>query len=698
MATQANRQFGFKTPLGDDKLLLYKVQGSAALGQPFCYKVELFSEDESINAETLLAKSVTISIADDDSSPRFINGYITEFYQMEPYLDQYRYFAEVRPWLWLLTLSENCRIFQNKSYPDIIKAVFNELGFSDFEDRLSASYPVIEYVVQFNETDFDFVSRIFEQEGIFYYFEHVEGVHMLILVDESTSLCKIGEIPYCSPEHSRSFRDGVFIDQWHQQKQVCSSGVRRTDYDYHAPTKNLETVASAPALPSLSNLERFNYPGKYQERVLGDNYTRVLMENENKRFETLSGSTNHRMLTAGSVFTLTEYFRAAQNRDYLVVAVVITIENDDFKSTGTDKEVEPYRCAFIAIPADVTFRLDNKVKKPIMYGPQTAVVVGKEGEEIWTDEMGRVKVQFHWDRQGESNENSSCWIRVSQVHAGGGFGGIDIPRIGEEVIVEFLGGDPDRPIISGRVYNGKNKTPNTLPSKAMISGLQSRSTPKGSGDNTIMFDDSKDDELIFLHGQHNMHKNIDHDETVVIGNDRSENVGNDESITIGNNRSEDVGKDESITIGNNRTESVAKNESISIGANRTLTVDKDNIENIEKNETITVTDNRTLSVGKNKTETVDKDKSTTVSGEVKENYEKSQKLSVGKDYLQTVAKKIVIDAGDEVFIKTGDAQIQMKKNGDITIKGKNITLDASGKINVKASGNVIIKGAKIMQN
>jgi len=682
LATQSKRQFAISTPLGPDKLLLYKLTGIETLDAPFHYQLELFSEDNSINCDELLAKSVTVSIATADDNSRFINGYVTEFYQMEPYLDQFRYFAEIRPWLWLLTLSENCRIFQKQSYPEIIKTVFDELGFCDVEDHLTGSYPAKDYVVQFNETDFDFVSRLLAQEGIFYFFKHSESNHILVLVDENTSLEQIGDIHYRSSEYRRQQRQSAFIEKWQQHKQVRSGGIRRIDYDYHSPEKNLETLASAPALPSLSSFERFNYPGKYRQRSLGDNYTRLLMESENKRFETLSGSTNHRLLTAGSIFNLTEYFREQQNRDYLAVTARLAIENDDFKADRGDDSNEVYSCQFTAIPADTTFRPDVKVKKPVMYGPQTAVVVGKSGEEIWTDEFGRVKVQFHWDRQGTSDENSSCWIRVSQVHAGSGFGGIDIPRIGEEVIVEFLGGDPDRPIITGRVYNGKNKSPNPLPATAMVSGLKSRSTPKGSGDNTLMFDDSKDKELILLHGQHNMEKNIDHDETVTIGNDRTEDVGNNETITIGNNRSETVGK----------------NESISIGENRSLSVGKDNNENIDKNETVTIGANRTLTVGKNLTETVDKDKSVTVSGEVTQSYEKNQSLSVGKDYKQQVDKKILISAGDEVTVITGDAKIQMKKNGDITVKGKNITLDASGKINIKAGGNVVIKGAKITQN
>ncbi|WDE07787.1 type VI secretion system tip protein VgrG [Thalassomonas viridans] len=682
MATQSKRQFAINTPLGPDKLLLYKLKGVEALSVPFYYQLELFSEDNSINSDELLAKSLAVSVEVAGGAPRFINGYVTEFYQMEPYLDQFRYFAEIRPWFWLLTLSENCRIFQKQSYPEIVKTVFEELGFCDVEDRLTASYPAQEYVVQFNESDFNFVSRILAQEGIFYFFKHSDNSHILVLADDNTSLEKIGDIHYRASEYRRQQRQSAFIEQWQQQKKVCSGGIRRTDYDYHSPAKNLETLASAPALPSLSGFERFRYPGKYQQRSLGDNYTRLLMEGENKRFETVSGFSNHRLLAAGSVFNLTEYFRERQNRDYLAVSAALSIANDDFKADSGDDDEEVYRCEFTAIPADTTFRPDNKAKKPVMYGPQTAVVVGKSGEEIWTDELGRVKVQFHWDRQGTRDENSSCWIRVSQVHAGSGFGGIDVPRIGEEVIVEFLGGDPDRPIITGRVYNGKNKSPNPLPATAMVSGLKSRSTPKGSGDNSLMFDDSKDNELILLHGQHDMEKNIDHDETVAIGNDRSENVGHDETITIGNNRSESVGKDESVGIGENRS----------------LSVGKDNNENIDKNETITIGANRSLTVGKNLTENVEKDKSVTVSGEVSQSYEKSQRLTVGKDYLQQVEKKIAISVGDEVTVITGDAKISMKKNGDITVKGKNITLDASGKVNIKAGGNIIIKGAKITQN
>jgi type VI secretion system secreted protein VgrG len=303
----------------------------------------------------------------------------------------------------------------------------------------------------------------------------------------------------------------------------------------------------------------------------------------------------------------------------------------------------------------------------VVQGSQTAVVVGPSGEEIWVDKHGRVKIQFHWDREGKKDENSSCWVRVSSTWAGKNWGFVQIPRIGQEVIVDFLEGDADRPIITGRVYNAE-RMPYDLPGNQTQSGVKSRSSKGGSGENfnEIRFEDLKGSELLYLHAEK--------DKQVVVENDRTESVGNDESISIGNNRTEDVGKDESITIGENRTESVGKDESITIGGSRT--------ESVSKNETIDIGEKRQETVGKDEDVSVGGDRSTSVG--------KSDELQVGKELLIGVADKIVL--------KTGDASITMKKNGDIDIKGKNIKVQGSGKVQIKASSDVNIKGSKVTNN
>jgi type VI secretion system secreted protein VgrG len=327
-------------------------------------------------------------------------------------------------------------------------------------------------------------------------------------------------------------------------------------------------------------------------------------------------------------------------------------------------------------------------------GPQTAMVVGPAGDEIYTDKYGRVKVVFHWDRRGQEkkDENSSCWIRVSSPWAGKAWGGIAIPRIGQEVIVDFLEGDPDQPIITGRVYNAEQPVPYELPANMTQTGIKSRSSKSGTPDNfnEIRFEDKKGEEQVFIHAEknqdievekdethwvgHDRTKTIDNDETTHVKHDRTETVDNNETITIGNNRTESVQKDESITIGKNRSESVGENETVSISGKRALTVDKA--------ESISIGDSRTDQISKNEDVSIGK----------------NRQVSVGENDSLQVGKKLVLDAGDQITIQTGSASITMKKDGTISIKGKDITIDGSGKINVKASSDVVIKGSKVSQN
>jgi type VI secretion system secreted protein VgrG len=405
---------------------------------------------------------------------------------------------------------------------------------------------------------------------------------------------------------------------------------------------------------------------------------------------------------------------------------------------GGPNEAFFYTNTFECIPASIPFRPARTTPKPVVQGCQTAVIVGPGGEEIYTDKYGRVKAQFHWDREGKKNENSSCWIRVSYPWAGKGWGGIHIPRIGQEVIVDFLEGDPDQPIVVGRVYHAENMPPWALPGKGVVSGIKSDSTKGGGGYNEFSMDDTKGNELINVHAQHDQAIRVENDERTSVGHDRTEDVGNNEKITIGVNRTEKVGSDESITIGANRTEKVGVNETINIGSNRT--------EHVGANETITVTANRTRVVGINEavgvgaaqeitvgglqaitvgamrtktvgaSETVDiganqsidvgANQSTNVGSKQTIDVGSDQSLtvgggrttSIGKADSLTVGKTLTVNAADEILIQTGSASIHMKKDGTITIQGKDITVKGSGEIDVKASKNVTMKGQKILQN
>ena len=330
--------------------------------------------------------------------------------------------------------------------------------------------------------------------------------------------------------------------------------------------------------------------------------------------------------------------------------------------------------------------------KPIVQGPQTAVVVGPGGEEIYSDKYGRVKVQFFWDREGKKNESSSCWVRVSQLWAGKQWGAIFIPRIGQEVMVEFMEGDPDHPIITGRVYNAEMMPPYALPANQTQSGIKSRSSKGASPDNfnEIRFEDKKGEEQLFIHAEKNQDIEVENDETHSVGHDRKKDIKNDETVSVGRDRSETVGNNETISIGKDRTENVEKNESITIGANRTESVGKNEDITIGENRTENVTKNEDITIGESRKEQVGKDEDVSIGG--------ARTLQVEKNNSVDVGKKFTLVAGDEISLTTGDASIVMKKNGDIQITGNKITINGSGKITVKSDSDLIMKGSKITQN
>ncbi|MGH9198141.1 MAG: type VI secretion system Vgr family protein, partial [Acidimicrobiia bacterium] len=373
-----------------------------------------------------------------------------------------------------------------------------------------------------------------------------------------------------------------------------------------------------------------------------------------------------RTFQSGYRFELKDHYRKEANQPYMLLELRHSGHAGDYRSW--ESAPFDYRNDFVAIPFSVPFRPLQTTPKPRIWGTQTALVVGPAGEEIYTDKNGRVKVQFYWDRIGKKNENSSCWIRVSSAWAGKNWGAVHIPRIGQEVVVEFLEGDPDLPIITGRVYNADQTPPYPLPANQSQSGLKSRSSKGGGTDNfnEIRFEDKKGGEELYIHAEK--------DKRVMVENDRAESVGHDESIEIKNNRSESVGHNESVTIGNNRSHSVGKNESVSIG--------KDRSKSVGKNETVNIGENHTETVGKSEHVNVRENRSHTVG--------KNDQLSVGKELLVSVADKIVI--------KSGDASITLKKDGNIVIRGKDITVEGSGKIGIKASSDVNIKGSKVTNN
>ncbi|MCU7917463.1 MAG: type VI secretion system tip protein VgrG [Candidatus Thiodiazotropha sp. (ex Epidulcina cf. delphinae)] len=717
--TQSNRQLQIKTPLGPDVLLILRMEAREELGRLFEFTVDLLSDDEAIAPDDLLGKQMTVEMDMVEGSKRYFDGYVSQFTQIGhiAYFAHYR--ATLRPWLWFLTRTSDCRIFQNKAVPDIVKEVFRDNGFTEFEDKLTGSYRDWEYCVQYRETDFNFVSRLMEQEGIYYHFTHVDGKHTLILCDDLSShspLEAYAEIPYVPPSEQGSTRWKDYVHAWKFSKSVQPGSYAHTDYDFTKPKSDLFANAPQPRSHPHADYEIFDYPGEYEKTAHGDSYARHRIEEIQTGHEVLEGEANARGVCVGGLFTLIEHPRGDQNREYLLSRATYLLQSDAFESVPDIAAGPVFSCDFSCMDSKENFRPARTTPKPMVQGPQTAVVVGKSGEEIYTDEYGRVKLQFHWDRYGANDENSSCWVRVAQVWAGKNWGAMHIPRIGQEVIVDFLEGDPDRPIITGRVYNADQMPPYGLPANMTQSGLKSRSSKGGSPENfnEIRFEDLKGSEQVYVHAEKNQDNVVENDETTSVGNDRTETVGHDEKISIGNDRTEFVGNNEDITVAANRTEKVGINETISISSNRSVDIGSNKTETVgvNKAETIGAAKELTIgagyqvTVGAGMNETVGASKTMQVASGLTESIGKDRALSIGKTQSTTVGendslsvgKNLVIEAGDSVVIKTGKASIAMKKDGTITIEGKNITVKGSGRINMKASKNVVMKGKKILQN
>lgn len=549
--TQQNRPVKIATPLGDDVLLFYRMNGVERLGELFEYELELLSENPAIQPEKLLGENVTIAVLLPDGTQRYFNGYVTRFGQYGS-LDVFSYYrATVRPWLWLLTRSANCRIFQQMSTPDIIKKVFKDQGFSDINQRLTGSYKAREYCVQYRETDFNFVSRLMEEEGIYYYFTHENGKHHLVLADSATShdsYPNFGSIRY-HPEEGATDRSRIdHIHSWGFSKEVQTGGYSLTDYDFKKPKADLLVKSAIQKSFKHAAYEFFDYPGLYTETAAGNALVRFRLEEHQARFVHSDGAGNARGLAAGFLFKLTDYPRKDQNIDYLVVSAHYRLQNDSYLPSETANSEETFHCSFTALDKLQVYRPARITPKPVIHGAQTAMVVGPKGEEIYTDQHGRVKVQFHWDRYGKRDENSSCWVRVSHPWAGKNWGMIALPRIGQEVIVDFLEGNPDQPIITGRVYNAASMPPYPLPDYAHLSTIKTNSTKGGGGFNEIRFDDKKGSEQLFFHAERN--------QDVRVKNDSFTWIGNEQHLTVKKDQFEQIDGDSHSTIKGDRNEAV----------------------------------------------------------------------------------------------------------------------------------------------
>jgi len=765
-----DREISITTPLGPEELVFSSMTGFDEISQCFRFELEMASEDLEIKPEDLLGKPVTVKIGKGDGV-RFFNAYVTEF-GLKEFRDGFAYYVAVlRPWLWFLSTTHDNRIFQGMSVVEIVEEVLNENGNAKFEKRLQGSFDQREYCVQYGESNLDFVQRLLEHEGIFYFFEYADGEHTMILANANSKLETVSdfdEIEY-QPDILLSFLDGDFILHWEPKTSVMSGGYVQTDYDFTKPSSDLMTKAENALGYSEDNGEVYHYPGNYTELDRGDALSTLRLEEVQTPSRSVVAKGTVRGIWAGAKFAFINFPREIENDEYLVLRSDYLMWDDQYRS-GMDRDGAGYEVTLALAPTSVPYRPARRTAVPVMRGPQTAVVVGPGGEEIFTDEYSRVKVQFHWDRLGEDDENSSCYVRVSSVWAGSGWGFIQIPRIGQEVIVDFLEGDPDQPLITGRVYNAEQMPPYGLPENATQSGWKSNSSPGGGGFNEMRFEDKKGEEEVYFQAEKDHNELVKNDESRTIGHDFKEDVGNDATQSIGHDRTESVVNDKSVDVGKNRTvhigvddtETVDNNRSLTVGADETISIGGSSTENIGVNhfqtvdlaqkilvkagrmdqvglaevraigaylsltvgtkrdvkvgtnqlhhvigsdswtvgrdEAIKIGGNHTLDIGKNQTVTLKGDQSWTNDGGRLVKVGKGQTHDVAEDVWIKAGKAMLLEAADSITLKCGSASIAMKKDGTINIEGKDISLDGSGKINVKATGEITAKGSKINLN
>jgi len=566
--------------LGPNDLLLAKLHGVEAISQPYRLRIEFRSAKPDLAHANIAGQQVGLEIKLEGDEKRYFHGFFERFSQGETDQRVTSYFAEVVPFLGLLQRRSDSRVFQDRTALEIVKQVIKDAGFDGMlEDSTSKTPPKLPYCAQYRETDFTFVSRLLEEEGIVYWFRHFGNKHVMVLADGISGHAKGKKVPFGqrSSETGRLGEAWVrerLIDKWRADYEVRSGKWEVKDYDFANPETSLKAEES-----TSPKLARFDYPTRHETAERGKARAKLRMEIEEAAAFRHSGEGSSLEFGAGSRFTLEKHDRKDFNQEYLLTSVTHTLE----QGIETGEGGTQYSNAFSCIAANVPYRAPIATPRPVVQGVQTAIVTGPDGEELHVDEHGRVKVQFHWDRVGGKDDKSSYWVRVAQTHASGGFGGAFWPRIGDEVVVSFEEGDPDHPIITGRVYNGKNKPPYKLPDHVTRSALKTRST-KGGGEenfNELRFEDKMGDEHLFLHAEKDRfehtkgerHAKVVKDEYLAVdGKQHSEvkgevvaKFGAAHEVEVTADRKEKIGGNHHVQVGMDRHTKVMKNEALEAG-------------------------------------------------------------------------------------------------------------------------------------
>ena len=656
--TQDNRLLILDTPLGKDVLLLQELTGEEGISRLFTYELNLLAhENDSVVFSDIVGQKITITLSRPDGTSRYLSGYVSRFTQGATDDRMFtHYHAQVVPWLWFLTRQADCRIFQNMAVPDIISQVFNLFDFKDFRLSLKNTYPQLEYCVQYRETSFNFVSRLMEEFGIFYYFDHsTEGKHTMVLADQSSTLPACPSSPISYDTQVGGIYDPEAISDWHVGQEVRTGKYTVTDYNFITPSTSL--LANDPTVVQLSAsqpLELFDYPGLHTTKDQGDTVAKTRMQEEEAGYMVVQAASNCRAVMSGYSFVLKNHYRGDQNTNYVVTEVRHYATAGQTYTTAGTQGGEVYSNNLTCIPASVTYRPPRVTPKPFVQGPQPALVVGKAGEEIWVDKYGRVIVQFYWDRLGKQNENSSCWIRTSQPWAGGNWGAMWIPRIGQEVLVSFLEGDPDRPVITGRVYNANQMPPYTLPDYQTRSTFMSR-TSKGGGAsnyNELRFEDLKGKEQIFMNAEMDMDLRVEKDSREFIGANRH--------LVVTTNQQEQVQADKHLQVQGNHFEQIQGNMSLQVTGNQMESV----------------TGNKSLAVTGNQSESVTGNLSLAVTGQ-QQDTSMAYAMKTDTTIHLNAGMSAVIEAGVDLTLKVGSNFIDINPAG-VFITGTMVFINSGG--------------------
>jgi|TARA_B110000211_G_C14075795_1_gene551964 type VI secretion system secreted protein VgrG len=667
-------------------------------------KVEFLSSDDALDLQDILGSTITLAQKDANDEDRYFTGVCISTEYVGVYQGMSHFVADLRPWLWFLTRTSENRIFQEKTVLEIIQEVLEDYGFwSDVQKKTTGTYKTRIYCVQYNETDFDFISRLMEEEGIYYFFVQDDKKLKMVLADsisahKPTPNKATLDFHFKEAEYRRS-EDHVF--DWGEATGVTTGKVTLADYDFEKPGAEKKSVTKiAKGDHSHKDYENYHYPAHGRIEGTRDEFTKIRMEAEAVRHKLSRGAGNVRTLGVGQTFKLKDHHRKANNIEYLVISAVhhLQIETDyedeETKQPLFDSTIkvdednkDTYRIIFDVIPKSEPFRAPPNTAWPAISGLQTAIVTGPSGDEIYTDKYGRIKVQLHWDRLGKNDEKTTCWVRCVMPWTGKNWGMVSIPRIGQEVAIQFEEGDPDRPICTGMLYNADTMPPYALPANMTQTGIKTRSTKEGGADNynELVFEDKKDSEFIRFHSEKDYFQTVENNSEITIGVDKK-----------------DPG-DLTQTIYHTKTETIQTGDHIFKvdTGNQEIFVKTDHTETIEGKSTETITgDTATTIKTGNYTQTI---KAGNVTRKVDTGNE-AVTVKTGNYALKTTAGKTSITAGMEIKLTVGANSIKIDNSG-ITISGVMVNIKGTATADVKSpattvSGDAILtlKGGVTMIN